>query len=284
MRSMTGFGAGQAEGAGTVVTVQIASVNHRGIQVQVRSDLRDLALDELVKQEVRSLLQRGSVTVQVAVRSQQVLAIDRARVAAAWEQLASLGRELGAPLPTIDRVVSLVTGDRDSTGAAGHEALLRAALAIAISEMQVQRQREGTALATAFRTQAATLRALLPKLRISADARATAYRTALQARVGELLKDVTLTPEQLVREVALHADRIDVTEELVRLAVHIDALDALIAGDDDQQGRKLEFLLQEIGREVNTTGAKSNDSALTNLVLEAKAIVEQMKEQTANLC
>ena len=284
MRSMTGFGAGQAEGAGTVVTVQIASVNHRGIQVQVRSDLRDLALDELVKQEVRSLLQRGSVTVQVAVRSQQVLAFDRARVAAAWEQLASLGRELGAPLPTIDRVVSLVTGDRDSTGAAGHEALLRAALAIAISEMQVQRQREGTALATAFRTQAATLRALLPKLRISADARATAYRTALQARVGELLKDVTLTPEQLVREVALHADRIDVTEELVRLAVHIDALDALIAGDDDQQGRKLEFLLQEIGREVNTTGAKSNDSALTNLVLEAKAIVEQMKEQTANLC
>ncbi len=284
MRSMTGFGAGQAEGAGTVVTVQIASVNHRGIQVQVRSDLRDLALDELVKQEVRSLLQRGSVTVQVAVRSQQVLAIDRARVAAAWEQLASLGRELGAPLPTIDRVVSLVTGDRDSTGAAGHEALLRAALALAISEMQVQRQREGTALATAFRTQAATLRALLPKLRISADARATAYRTALQARVGELLKDVTLTPEQLVREVALHADRIDVTEELVRLAVHIDALDALIAGDDDQQGRKLEFLLQEIGREVNTTGAKSNDSALTNLVLEAKAIVEQMKEQTANLC
>ena len=284
MRSMTGFGAGQAEGAGTVVTVQIASVNHRGIQVQVRSDLRDLALDELVKQEVRSLLQRGSVTVQVAVRSQQVLAIDRARVAAAWEQLASLGRELGAPLPTIDRVVSLVTGDRDSTGTAGHEALLRAALVIAISEMQVQRQREGTALATAFRTQAATLRALLPKLRISADARAVAYRTALQARVGELLKDVTLTPEQLVREVALHADRIDVTEELVRLAVHIDALDGLIAGDDDQQGRKLEFLLQEIGREVNTTGAKSNDSALTNLVLEAKAIVEQMKEQTANLC
>lgn len=283
MRSMTGFGAGQADGAGTVVTVQIASVNHRGIQVQVRSDLRDLALDELVKQEVRSLLQRGSVTVQVAVRSQQVLAIDRARVAAAWEQLANLGRELGAPMPTIDRVVSLVTSDRDSTGA-GHEALLRAALAIAISDMQVQRQREGTALATAFRTQAATLRALLPKLRISADARAAAYRTALLARVGELLKDVTLTPEQLVREVALHADRIDVTEELVRLAVHVDALDALIAGDDDQQGRKLEFLLQEIGREVNTTGAKSNDSALTNLVLEAKAIVEQMKEQTANLC
>ena len=283
MRSMTGFGAGQAEHAGTSVTVQIAAVNHRGIQVQVRSDLRDLALDELVKQEVRNALQRGSVTVQVAVRSQQVLAIDRARVVAAWEQLATLGRELGAPLPTIDRVVSLVTGERDGA-TAGHENLVRAALSAAIGELQTQRQREGAALSAAFRAQAAALRALLPKLRSSADARAASYRAALQARVGELLKDVTLTPEQLVREVALHADRIDVTEELVRLAAHVDALDKLIAGDDEQQGRKLDFLLQEIGREVNTTGAKSNDTTLTNLVLEAKALVEQMKEQAANLC
>jgi uncharacterized protein (TIGR00255 family) len=283
MRSMTGFGTGQAHDGNTTVSVQIAAVNHRGVQVQVRSDLRDLALDELVKQEVRNALQRGSVTVQVSVRSGQVLAIDRARVAAAWEQLASLGRELGAPLPTIDRVVSLVTGERDQAHT-GHEGLLRTALASAISELQAQRQREGAALATAFRSQAATLRALLPKLRVSADARAGAYRAALLTRVSELLKDVALTPEQLVREVALHADRIDVTEELVRLAAHIDALDALIASNDDQQGRKLEFLLQEIGREINTTGAKSNDTALTNLVLEAKAVVEQMKEQTANLC
>lgn len=280
---MTGFGQGSAEAGGTSVSVQIASVNHRGIQVQVRSDLRDLALDELVKQEVRSALQRGSVTVQVAVRSQQVLTIDRARVIAAWEQLAGLGRDLGAPLPTIDRVVSLVTGERESA-ANGHEPLLRAALATAIGAIQAQRSREGAALATAFRAHAAALRALLPKLRVAADVRAATYRTTLQARVAELLKDVTLTPDHLVREVALHAERIDVTEELVRLAAHVDALDALIAADDDQQGRKLEFLLQEIGREVNTTGAKSNDTALTNLVLEAKAIVEQLKEQSANLC
>lgn len=282
MRSMTGFGQGTAEADGTSVSVQIASVNHRGIQVQVRSELRDLALDEVVKQEVRSALQRGSVTVQVTVQSRQVLAIDRARVVAAWEQLSALGRDLGAPLPTIDRVVSLVTNERESGN--GHEPLLRSALASAIAAIQTQRSREGTALATAFRGHATALRALLPRLRVAADARAAAYRATLQARVAELLKDVTLTQEHLVREVALHAERIDVTEELVRLTAHIDALDALIAGNDEQQGRKLEFLLQEIGREVNTTGAKSNDTALTNLVLEAKAIVEQLKEQSANLC
>src|SRR4051812_15744144 len=111
MRSMTGFGSGHASAAGTTISVQIAAVNHRGIQVQVRSDLRDLALDEVVKHEIRSALQRGSITVQVGVRSEQVLLIDRARVAAAWEQLAALARELDAPLPTIDRVLSLATSE-----------------------------------------------------------------------------------------------------------------------------------------------------------------------------
>ncbi len=283
MRSMTGFGIGQAGEGGTTISVQIAAVNHRGVQVQVRSELRDLALDEMVKQEIRSVLQRGSVTVQIAVRSEQVLAIDRVRVAAAWEQLASLGRELGAPLPTIDRVISLVSSEPE-VALDKHERLLRQALALALTAMQVERTREGAALALAFRAQAAALRALLPPMRTSADARAAAYRTSLLARVSELLSGSTLTAEQIIREVALHAERIDVTEELVRLAAHVDALDALIVSSDDQLGRKFEFLLQEIGREINTTGSKSNDTALTNLVLEAKSLVEQMKEQSANLC
>jgi uncharacterized protein YicC (UPF0701 family) len=273
MKSMTGFGSGTATDAHTTITVQMAAVNHRGIQVQVRSDLRDLALDELVKQELRTALQRGSVTVQ----------IDRVRVAAAWEQLATLGRELGAPLPTIDRVVSLVSGDREVPVDA-YERLLRRALAAAIKAIQTERTREGAALEQSFRSQAAALRALLPALRTSSDARASAYRNSLLARVGELLAGTTLTPEQIIREVALHAERIDVTEELVRLAAHVDALDALIGSQDDQLGRKFEFLLQEIGREINTTGSKSNDVALTNLVLEAKSLVEQMKEQSANIC
>lgn len=281
---MTGFGAGQAQEGNTTVSVQIAAVNHRGVQVQVRSDVRDLALDELVKQEVRTVLQRGSITVQVSVRSDSVLAIDRARVAAAWEQLAGLGRELCAPLPTIDRVVAMVTGERE-VAPGSHERLVRQALSVALSAHQAERNREGAALAAAFRTQAAALRALLPNMRSSADARAAAYRTSLTTRVSELLKDAAgLTPEQIIREVALYAERVDVTEELVRLAAHLDALDALIGSSDDQLGRKLEFLLQEIGREVNTTGAKSNDTALTNLVLEAKSLVEQMKEQSANIC
>jgi uncharacterized protein (TIGR00255 family) len=284
MRSMTGFGAGHAHEGKTTVSVHIASVNHRGVQVQVRSDVRDLALDEMVKHEVRTTLLRGSITVQVSVRSDSVLAIDRAHVVAAWEQLSALGRELGAPLPTIDRVVALVTSEHEPA-VSSHEPLVRKALAEALAAHQAEREREGSALGLAFRNQAAALRALLPGMRSSADLRAAAYRASLMARVSDLLQDSAgLTPEQIIREVTLYAERVDVTEELVRLAAHLDSLDALINSTDDQLGRKLEFLLQEIAREINTTGAKSNDTALTNQVLEAKSLVEQMKEQSANVC
>jgi uncharacterized protein (TIGR00255 family) len=128
----------------------------------------------------------------------------------------------------------------------------------------------------------------VPRIRDQAATRVAAWRELLTARLREVLADRPVPDEVLVRELALYADRVDVTEELVRLAAHLDALDRLIAEPDGRsgdagQGRRLEFLLQEVGREVNTTGAKSNDTALTALVLDAKALVEQMKEQAANV-
>jgi uncharacterized protein (TIGR00255 family) len=282
MLSMTGFGQGQAGAGERAVTVQISSVNHRGAQVNVRSDLRDLALDELVRSEVRAALVRGAITVQVQVGQGRRLAVDRERLAAAWRELAALAKELGAEPPRLERVAGLVGGD--AAPGEGIEQPLRVALAAAIAAHLATRRREGAALARAFAEHAAALRALLPRLRAAADARAAAYRDSLRARLAEVLAGQQVTAEQLVRELAMHAERIDVTEELVRLAAHCDALDALLAGGDDQLGRKLDFLLQEIGREINTTGAKSNDTALTALVLEGKAAVEQMKEQAANVC
>jgi uncharacterized protein (TIGR00255 family) len=286
MLSMTGFGTGTAGDDRLAITVQIASVNHRGCQVQVRSDQRDLASDELVRQEVRTALARGSITVQVQTRSAAGSGLDLPRLAAAWRELAGLARELGAPVPALERVVGLAGGNAVGDGdEAEREAVLRAALRLAIDSALAGRRREGAALAAAFRSHAGDLRRLLPQIRAAAAARQAAHRDLLAARLGEVLADQpAIRPDELVRELALYADRIDITEELVRFAAHLDALDALIAGPDDQLGRKLDFLLQEIGREINTTGAKSNDLALTNLVLEAKSLVEQMKEQAANVC
>ena len=177
-----------------------------------------------------------------------------------------------------------MVGNESSSPQVSYEPILRDALARAIAAITQERDREGQALTRACLEHAAGIRRILPALRSAADVRAAAYRTAVQTRVSELLAGQPLTHEQLIREVALYSERIDVTEELVRLGAHIDALDTLIASSqDDQLGRKLDFLLQEIGREINTTGAKSNDTALTNIVLEAKALIEQLKEQSANV-
>jgi uncharacterized protein YicC (UPF0701 family) len=280
---MTGFGAGRARDGALEVELQIASVNHRGCQVQLRGDLRDLALEELVRQEVRSALGRGSITVQLQLHSTHVLPLDLTRLAQSWRELSRLAAELGAPPPALERVAEL--GGASLTGAPKPgEGVLREALAQAVAAMLKERQREGAALAAHLHALCAELGALLPALAQAAAARLARYRESLLMRLREVLSGTAeVTPELLVRELALHSDRIDVSEELVRLAAHLEALSALLALSDEPIGRKLEFLLQECAREANTVCAKANDSALTALALEGKALIEQLREQSANI-
>lgn len=283
MLSMTGFGAGRASDGLTDVLVQIACVNHRGCQVQVRGDLRDLALDELVRQDVRGALIRGSITVQVQVHSRQAVTVDLGRLAASWRELAALAAQLGAPVPTLEHVAQL-GGAGIRAGDTVTDASLRAALAQAIAEVLKERSREGEALAKHLRGISTQLRSSLPLIAHASGQRLDRMRDAMLARLSELLSGVAeIGPEQIVREIAIHNDRLDISEELVRFAAHLDALDVLLAATQEPIGRKLDFLLQEFGREINTIGSKSNDSALTALVLEAKSLIEQMREQAANV-
>ena len=278
MQSMTGFGTGRATDARGEVRVSLSAVNNRGWQVALKSELGDLALDDELRTALRTALVRGSVTAQVQVFSPAVGGMDRAALAEAWRDLAALARELGAPVPALEQVARTLPA-RSQPTAWGD--LARSALAEAISAVQRARATEGAALAVALRAHATRLRVLVGRLRVRAAERAAAYRESLLKRLSEVLGE-QVPPETVVRELAIHAERIDVTEELVRLAAHLDALDALLASDGEV-GRKLDFLAQEIGREVNTTGAKANDAALTGLVLDAKLIVDQLKEQAANL-
>jgi uncharacterized protein YicC (UPF0701 family) len=281
--SMTGFGRARAEADGRTVEVQIASVNNKGIQVAVRGDLRDLALDEDLRRRCRERLGRGSVTVQVAV-SMAGAPIDRARLAAAWRDLKSLADELGAPAPTLEQVAHLLPGGRE-TDAGSPAALALTACAAALDALVAARAREGAALAAVFRELAAKLRALLPRLGEAAAVRLPKARAALVQRIAEAYAQAALPapdPALLVREVALIAERIDVAEELARLASHCDALDAVLAAGGEI-GRRLEFLAQEFGRELTTTAAKANDPALTVLTVDGRLLVDQLKEQAANV-
>jgi uncharacterized protein YicC (UPF0701 family) len=286
MLSMTGFGSGRAQDGALAIEVQIASVNHRGCQVQLRGDLRDLALEELVRAEVRAALGRGSITVQVQLHSAQALPFDLARLAASWRELSRLAAELGAPPPALEQLAALGGAGFAAERKPG-EGALRAALAQAVAAMLGERKREGAALAAHLRALAAELGALMPALAAAAAARLARYREGLAGRLREVLQGTggaaAVTPELLVRELALYSERIDVAEELVRLAAHLAALDGLLAHGDEAIGRKLEFLLQECAREANTVCAKANDSALTALALNGKGLIEQLREQSANI-
>jgi len=283
MLSMTGFGQGRTSGAAGVVTVQLSAVNNRAFAIHLRSELQDLHLDELIRQELRQALVRGAVTAHVAFQSAHVLAIDHQRLAQAWRELATLARDLGADAPTLPAVAAMLPGTRSATDA-GVEALLRPALAEAIAALVAMRAAEGAHLGRDLANHAAALRRHHATLTSLAAGRGAAYREALHARLREVLAgQAAVNPEALVRELAIHADRIDISEELVRLASHLDALDRLVAAQGEPVGRKLEFLLQECLREANTIGAKANDAALAQAVVEAKYELEQMREQAANV-
>jgi uncharacterized protein (TIGR00255 family) len=282
MLSMTGFGAATAKDAEGDVSVQIAAVNSRSCQITLRCEIRDLALEEAIRRQVRESLVRGSITVHVGWQSGQALLLDTERLLGAWREMAALAQRLGAPTPALEQVASLQSFTR-AHGGRGVERTALAALDQALLAVQAARRAEGGALLAAFTGHATQLRGLLGEMRAVAAGRAGRHREALEQRLREVLGAHPVPDEVLVRELALYADRVDVAEELVRLAAHLDALDALLAGPDDGLGRKLDFLLQEVGREINTTGSKSNDAALTRVVLEAKGALEQMKEQAANV-
>ncbi|MDA3959360.1 MAG: DUF1732 domain-containing protein [Planctomycetota bacterium] len=282
MESMTGFGAGSASGELGTVNVQISSVNNRQCRVSVRSELRDLGLEERVRSQVQEALRRGSVTVQVGYQPATALSLDTQALSQAWRELAALAADLGAPAPTLPDAAR-VMGRSGGTDLEAIQPLVDEAVQAALAACTAMRATEGASLQAAFDGHHAELTNLTEKMRAVAAPRALAYAERLQERLSEVLRDrASIEPEQLVRELAMYADRIDVTEEQVRLVSHLEQLATLIGANGDI-GKKIEFLLQELGREVNTTGAKANDADLQQLVVAAKGVVEQMKEQAANV-
>lgn len=279
MKSMTGFGEGRATSPAGTAKVAIATVNHKAVSIQIRGELRDLALEERIREQVRAVVVRGSVSVQVIWEAAGTAALDQARVAAAWRELASLAAQLGAPPPSLKDAIGLVGGvHEDPAVAAGPVGL---AVGQALEHLDAARQREGEALRAAMRALYVRMRGLHAAMGPLAAARVPAMRERLLAVVSEAVGRA-VPPEVLAREVAIEAQRIDIAEELTRLGAHLDALDRLLSRGDPV-GRELDFLAQELGREANTSASKANHPGLSELCVELKVTVDQLKEQAANI-
>lgn len=289
MKSMTGFGAGDAAlGTGRVV-VEIRSLNHRYLDVRVRVPPELLEHTVFVEQLARGSLDRGRYDLGVRLEGNVLPPprLSRERIAALYADLVALASELspGAAV-SIESLLSLPEMF-ESRGLAEPEAVrssLAAAIAGARAALDVMRSDEGAALARDLSSRVALARATISRMEQSAPALVDAQRRRLRARIERLLdgQGIEADPGRLETEIALLSERSDVSEELVRLASHLDQFEALLEMPE-AVGRRLDFLLQEIGREINTLGSKSQDAEVAHIVVELKAEIERIREQVQNV-
>jgi uncharacterized protein (TIGR00255 family) len=291
MRSMTGYGEASERNARRAVTVTLKAVNHRFLDVQLRlSDelraseaaLRELLARELVRGrvearvEVRALGERGGA---VAVDLELVRAVH-----AAVRELLDRGVLTGGltagdllRMPSALRVASPTEGWDQLD-----EELLLSAAAAAVAQLTASREAEGAGLAAVLRERLAALESTVARLDALRGPALEESAAALRRRVSELLAGQPLDESRVAQEVALLADRGDVSEEIDRLRSHLGHFRA-VAAEAGAAGKRLDFLTQEIFRELNTLGAKCRNAAMVREVLEAKALCEQLREQVQNV-
>lgn len=291
LRSMTGFGAAAGEASGgTPLRVEVRSVNHRHLAVKTRLPETLFALEHEVEGRVRAACERGAVTVHVAaerVGAEVEARLDRALARRYRDELHGLAVELGlAPALSLDALVALPGVLCEGTGRRDEASLGKKALALvdeALAHMLAMRAREGAALEADLRKHARALGQLAGRIEKRMPRVVRANHATLARRLQALLGGQMPVPAgELAREIALLADKLDVSEELARLASHLEQLEGFLARGG-RIGRQLDFLVQEILREVNTIGSKCSDAAVAHWVVEAKTHVERLREQVQNV-
>lgn len=289
MLSMTGYGLASAPFGGGTLVVEARALNHRFLELRTRFPPSLIDHAGCVDEIARKVLGRGRIefTARFEGAPPGHVALDRQRAKSAMQALRELRDELGlaepVPLALLAAVPGLfveATDDPKDTRAAVEQAVSGAC-----RELVRMRRAEGTALAADLTARVGQIRALCDELSTRAGEIADRYRDRLRRRIGTLLTGtgVTLDGGRLEQEVAVLAERSEVSEELTRLRSHCQQFEGLLTQGDEPVGRKLEFLLQEMGREVNTIGSKVDDLDLTGHVLSCKAELERLREQVQNV-
>lgn len=291
--SMTGYGQYAMQRSGYKIQFEIKSVNHRYCEVVLRMPREWNGFEEGLRRLVQQQVRRGRIDVYVTRESESQgnsMMLNRAaaesyiRAARELEQAYGIDGQLGAvELLSLPDVMIPAEDPLLETDGTGWEEVLQEGLAKALVELVSMRGVEGAHLIRDCKLRLANLAAAHEELVRLAPAVVEDYRTRLRQRLAELQDgSFTLDEHRLGMEVALFADRCSIDEELVRLGSHFEQC-ALLLGSDETKGRKLDFLIQEMNREVNTIGSKANHLALGGHVVEMKAELEKMREQAANL-
>ena len=288
MNSMTGYGRATATLGTRTLTVQVNSVNRRGLDLTMKLPDEWQAFEAAVGEAVRKVVWCGKVHVAVEVEGRATASADwdQEAIAATLDQLAKLARKRGVKFePTAELLWQIANAQRPGTKLSADEkasALLLKTLDKALRGMSAMRAREGEALLIDFLGRLGKLQTAAEAIAQRAPQISGFYKEALLVRLRQAGLALDVSDERVLKEVALFADRCDVTEEITRLRSHFGQFKDLLR-TNGEIGRKAEFLLQEIGREIHTIGSKANDLAISQHVIEFKNELERVREQIANV-
>ncbi|MBI5864513.1 MAG: YicC family protein [Planctomycetes bacterium] len=289
--SMTGFGEAQIEEDGHAYHVELRSVNNRYFKASIRLPDEFAFIESEIEQHLRKRITRGSVTLRLYTRDLSEAAAQEINVAAIRHYLVQLRAVApGDPAVTIDlATLANLPGVcqphelSDAQREHAHQLVLRL-IDAAIERMLAMRAVEGKALAADLQSHCRIVRENLEAIRVRGGVVVDEYRRRLMQRVQQLVSEsnVKLAEEDLVKEVAVYAERSDISEEISRLLSHLDQFAAAIESREPA-GRKLDFISQEMLREANTIGSKAGDAAIARHTIEIKGAIDRIKEQVQNV-
>ncbi len=289
IRSMTGYGSAEVERSGQRVSAEIRSVNHRFCEVSIRGPKVALLFEEQIRRVVQDRYSRGKFNLTIswsgAGERGEVLKLNDDVARRYVDLMSDLKTRYGlsgeVDLATVAGLPDLFTWEHSSMSDEESWEVLEVVVNQACDSMTLMKDREGKALARDFELRLGIIRRELDTVVERAPLRPLEAKERMLGRIKPLLDDVEMDPVRIAQEVAMLADRLDCTEECVRLSAHLEQFQHLI-DNSEMAGRKLNFLLQEMNREANTIGSKANDVTIGRAVIVMKEEIERIREQVQN--
>ncbi len=290
VRSMTGFGRGEATVDSRDIVVEIKSVNHRYFEFNCRTTRGYGFLEEKLKSYIKEYVHRGKIDVFVSLSQKEdtesIVKINPSLAKGYINALRTLTDEYGIRDDISVSTVAAYTDIFQIRKAPEDEEevwlAVKPVLDTALNNFVKMRETEGEKLKADIMSRAETILSIVDEIEKRSPERVTEYEARLKERIKELLGSAEFDEQRVLTEVAIFADKVAVDEETVRLRSHFDQL-KLLMESDDEIGRKIDFIIQEMNREANTIGSKSNDSDLAHKVVDIKAEIEKIREQIQNI-
>ena len=292
IKSMTGFGRSEYSDGKRNITLEIKSVNHRYSDISVKMPRRYGFAEDKVKNIVKSRLRRGKIDVSIMVENITENDINiklnepiarqyyenLKTLQSTFELCGDISLRLLATMPDVMKAIPDVDDEEEITGA------ILIPVEEAAANLENMRTIEGEKLAEDLLIKGENIKTLLDKIAERAPLVVVDYTAKLRERIAELLAGSAVVPEdRILTEAAIFADKCAIDEEITRLNSHLLQLKKIIGSDNEAEGKKLDFLVQEMNREANTIGSKANDITITNYMLEIKSEIEKIREQVQNI-